>query len=287
MRTLTIIAIALALLGTPARADHYAGFYVIPVASHVSGAFGTMWMSDVAIQNFQSSPLTVELVFIESGFGNTFNNVFPLESVPNAAMTIPAGGTALLKDVLNNFRGQSSSIGAILAGSSDGRPFAITSRAYVNASGGGTIGQTVTPARDFLENAAGDVNEAIATAYLPGLISNSRFRSNLGFVAGTAGGSALIVDFTWRDAGGATIGTKSFLIGAGELVHAQFPATGSFDAGSAEVRISAGDGAVVPYASIVDNTSGDGVFVLGQFPNNVPFASNVRRSVFEKLFRQK
>lgn len=277
-----IAAVVTLLFAAAGHAAQYADFYVVPVASHTSGAFGTFWMTDLAIQNFQSRPITVNLVLIESGEGN-FQNV----SAVGVPAVIPAGGSLALRDVLAS-QGKPEIAGAILVGAD--APFAMTSRTYVTAAGGGTIGQTVPPARDFIENSLGDTTNATAVAYLPGLVNNTQFRTNLGFVAGTSNTSvgSMVIEVTMRDAAGAVLGTRTFEIPAGSFRHLQFSsravADRTFDVGSAEVKILAGDGALVTYASIVDNVSADSVLVLGEFPPNAAFASLGSRSVFRQLF---
>lgn len=259
------VAFALLLAAVTASADHYASFYVIPVASHTGGAFGTSWMSDIAIQNFQTVPLMVEMTFVRSGEGPG-NNVVAL----GPPTVVPAGGNVIMNDVLAGI--SASEAGAILVGAD--APFALTSRSYVTTPSGDTIGQTVVPARDFLENSVGDTDNTTAAAYLPGLISNSRFRTNLGFVAATSNtGDGMTIQVTVRRADGTATGTRTFIVRRQRIQHLQFSSTtvgsGTFDIGSAEFRITAGDGAVVPYASVIDNGSADAVFVLGQFPPNL------------------
>jgi hypothetical protein len=259
-----IVALALLAGAVTASADHYASFYVIPVASHVRGLFGTNWMSDVAIQNFQSTPLMVDMTFVRTGEG-VGDNVVAL----GATTVVPPGGSVMMQDVLAAVG--PSEAGAILIGAD--APFAVTSRSYVMTASGDTIGQTVIPARDFLESSLGDTDETLAVAYVPGLISNSRFRTNLGFVAAANNNlQGMTVQVTVRRADGTPTGTRTFLIPRG-IRHLHFSSTtvgsGTFDIGSAEFRIVAGDGAVVPYASVINNATADAVFVLGQFPPNV------------------
>lgn len=278
-----LIAFLTIFLAPAAFADHYSEFYVIPVASHLPGALGTVWRSDIAIQNFQSTPLTVSLVLIESGEGNS-NNVSALSST---GTTIPAGGTVILGDVLGN-EGNPELAGAIMVGAD--APFAVTSRLYNLPPSGGTFGQTVPGVSDFVENAIGDTDNAMATAFLPGLINNSRFRTNIGFVAGTSNSATapMRIQVSLKNAAGVLLGTQSFNIAPGGFRHLQFSSTvvasGTWDSAGAEIRIVSGDGAVVPYASVVDNTTGDAVFLVGQFPANTPFAKLTRPSVFRELF---
>ncbi|MEO8218962.1 MAG: hypothetical protein ABI718_17950, partial [Acidobacteriota bacterium] len=184
MRKLAMAAVlAILLVPCSAFANHYADFYVIPVAVNAPGVNNTSWMSDIAIYNFRNVPLTLQLTFVQSGSG-TANNVEGLDPIDLPAF-VPARGNALLKDVLSGVT-IPPRLGAILIGG-DG-PFAVTSRTY-NQSGNGTYGQTVLPARDFLENATGTVANATAFAYIPGLKVNSRYRTNLGFAAATLNGT--------------------------------------------------------------------------------------------------
>lgn len=295
MKTRIVSALAVMLLtAAVARAGHYADFYVIPVAAHTPGVNGTMWMSDVAIQNFQSTPLTVELALIESGEGNP-DNVFPIATgATSTSATVPPHGSVLLRDILEDHRGLASVTGAILIGSD--RPFAVTSRTYSMTPDGNTIGQTVPPARDFIENTIGDTDLTTAVAYIPGLIDNGRFRSNLGAVIGNASAtSPLVVTVNIRDAAGVSAGTRTITVPAGNFVHQQFNArsvigTRIFDIGSAEFRITEGNGAVVPYASVIDNATADAVFITGMFPNNAAASASASStsppSIFRKLLKQ-
>lgn len=285
-----LLTLATALLLTPgaAFANHYADFYVIPVASHTMGLNGTLWMSDVAIQNFQTTPITVELTFVQSG-ENNLDNISQLNVGDAGTVTVPAKGSVILKDVINNrpFTQNNMATGAILIGAD--KPFAVTSRSYSMSPTGDSIGQTVVPARDFLENAVLDTNNAMATAYIPGLISNGQFRSNLGFVAATTNGTGgMRIDVTVRKADGSIAGTRQFIIAPGSIEHLQFSVRSfspdPFDAGSAEFSIAVGDGAVIPYGSVIDNGTADAVFVLGQFPPNAPFPGGKQApTVFRKF----
>ena len=266
-----------------AHAAHYADTYVIPVAGHVMGANGTMWMSDVAIRNFSNAPLVVEFVVIESG-DFTEDNVYPLSStaVPNGTLTVGANNTVHLRDIMAGHRGMESSIGALIVGAN--APFAITSRAYSSRS---PLGQTVLPARDFLDNSFGTADNA-GFAYIPGVMNNAAARTNIGFVAGSGGSTAqMTIEVSVRNAAGGVVGTRSFVLPAGRFEHMQFSlrsiAPGAFDVGSVDVRIAEGEGVVVPYASIVDNTTGEAAYIMGVTPPTGPAALRRIPSLFRSL----
>ena len=275
MRRLALVLI-LSCCPVLLMAGQYSDLYVIPVAGHVTGSDGSTWMSDVAIQNIQATPLTVQLVVIRSG-EVVSDNVASLSTV-----TIPANGTRILRDVMS---GMSQTLGAIMIGAD--RPFAVSSRAYNANAAGATQGQSVTPLRDFLDNTLATSDLSNATAFVAGLTSNSHYRTNLGFVAGSTF-SGLTLDVTLRGADGTTLGTRRFSIPANGFEHVQFSstsvATQAFDEASATYRIVSGSGTVAPYASVVDNLSGAAFFIGGQFPPNAPFPSST--TVFRTLFEQ-
>lgn len=285
-KTLKAVLVAsLLILPTLAFAAHYADFYVIPVVSKTSGVNGTQWMSDVAVQNFSGSEMTVSMTFIESGEGRA-DNVTPVVVSGATTFNIRAGGSLLIRDVLKDIRPNGNAIGSLLIGSD--RAFAVTSRSYSMSPSGDTVGQTVLPARDFLENAVGITNNAMATAYIPGLISNDRFRTNLGFVAASGNlSSTMGVEFRLKDSTGSTIGSRTFAVAPGNFTHVQFSSkslsTASFDIGSVEVRITQGSGAVVPYASVIDNVTADAVYVTGQFPPNTARPKAGSKSIFQEM----
>jgi hypothetical protein len=280
-KSLLILFFAL-LAPVAARAAHYADTYVIPVVGHVEGANGTMWMSDLAIRNFSNAPLTVELVVIESG-SDTADNVYPLMSTGvSGTITVPANNTVQLRDVMAGYRGMTNSIGALVVGAN--APFALTSRAYSNRA---PLGQTVLPARDFLDNSFGTADNA-GFAYIPGIVSNASARTNVGFVAGSGGSAAqMVVEVMVRNAAGGIVGTRSFVIPAGRFQHMQVPvrsiAAGSFDIGSVDVRIAEGEGVVVPYASVIDNTTGEAAYIMGVTPPTGPAMPLWRPSLFRSL----
>lgn len=284
MRKTTLILLACALLATgAAHAGHYADTYVIPVVGHVQGANGATWMSDLSIRNFGTAPLTVQMVVIESGF-DTADNVHPLMSDADAdgAITVVPGATVQLRDIMRNHRGRTNNLGALIVGAD--APFAVTSRAYSNSM---LLGQTVPATRDFLDNSFGTADNT-ATAYIPGIVNNASARTNVGFVAGSAGSSAqMTVEVSVRNGAGGVVGTRSITIPAGRFAHMQFPvssfAPGQFEIGSADFRITEGEGVVVPYASVIDNTTREATYIMGVFPETGA-PQSLRGSIFQSLF---
>ncbi|MEO8033066.1 MAG: hypothetical protein ABI837_01445 [Acidobacteriota bacterium] len=295
MRKTTFLTMILGLLLlTPmarAQSSVYSDTYVLPVAAHVTGINGT-WATDVTITNFNATDLTVQLVLVESGEGNS-DNIFPVttSTIVDGSVRVPAGTTVLFKDILNGYKGGSSASGALILGGDE--PFAVTSKIYLQTATGTSLGQVITPVRDFFENSTGR-SDNTQVAVIPGIINNATTRTNIGIVAGagSAGGATFAVEVTIKDSRGTVLGKKLITIPPGNFTQTQFnvasalnnPAT-NFDLGSAEFRLVQGTGAVVPYASIVENSTGNGMYVAAQFPANVAFAktgfsSNIFRSLF-------
>ncbi|HSP34497.1 MAG TPA: hypothetical protein VLU46_09300 [Thermoanaerobaculia bacterium] len=229
-------------------AAQFRDFYVIPVAAHAPGANNTDWRTDVAIQNIQSTPVAIEMALVESGEALS-DNIQPV----GTTVTVAAGQTVILRDVLNNYRGRASASGALLVGGD--KAFAITSRTY-NQTPAGTLGQTVAAFGDV----ATDGSDDGSTLFIPGLVQNSAFRTNLGLLM-SATSKPMTVSVMVNGA------TRMFTVQPGVTTHIQFPvtsvATAPFDAAGAVVKIVDGSGTVIGYASVVDNGTGDASFISG------------------------
>jgi hypothetical protein len=286
-RSLLVFACVL-LMSSAAHANHYADTYVIPVVGHVAGAGNTMWMTDVVVRNFRPAPLDVQFLIVESGFDTT-NNVHPLTTATNnGTVTIPANGTVLFEDILDGHRGRAGVTGSLIIGADF--PFAVTSRTYNSSV---PLGQTVPPTANFLVNSFGNADNA-AVAYVPGIVNNATLRTNIGFTAGSGAtdGTPMVVEITLRNATGGPVGTRSVTIPSGSFMHYQFPIAEilspgvALELGSADFRVTQGEGAVVPYASIVHNATATATYVMGQFPEPAPFTTSSNRfapSVFRSL----
>lgn len=288
---LTLLLLCLAAPAALHAQSVYSDTYVIPVVAHTPGAFGTTWMSDVVLTNFHATPLTVQLIVIESGENNS-DNIFPLTGgAVDGAVTVAPNTTVILRDVLAGYNGRTSSSGALIVGGD--QTFAITSRTYSTGPNGvSNGGQTVTPVRDFFENSTGRSDNSFV-AVLPGITNNASTRTNIGFVAGSgsAAGATFAVQVTIRNAAGTSLGTKLVTIAPGNFTHTQFSVSSitstPFDIGSAELRIVGGLGSVVPYASVIDNNSGNASYIMGQFPASTALGkgaidSNIFRSLFHR-----
>lgn len=283
-RSLLVLACML-LMSSAAYANHFSDTYVIPVVGHVRGAGNTMWKTDVVIRNFRSEPLEVDFIVIESGL-DTRDNVHPLTTATNnGTVTIPANGTVLFKDILDGHRGMSNLTGSLIIGADF--PFVVTSRTYNDSV---PLGQTVPPTANFLVQSFGNADNT-AFAYVPGIVNNATTRTNIGFTAGSAApdGAPMVVEITVRNANGAVVGSRNVTIEAGNFMHYQFPvsellqAGSSLELGSVDFRVTQGEGAVVPYASVIDNATSVATYIMGSLPETTPFTSKRSPDVFRSI----
>ena len=219
--------------------------HVIPAVAHAPGANGTNFVSDVRILNRGSQTAQITAVFTPSGQDG---------SVSFAAVNLsiaPQQVLALDDVVARTF--QSVGTGALAVGGD--ADLVITSRTYTT-SANGTYGQFIPSA------------ESSGTLYyVPQLQTNDAFRTNLGF-AETAGGSGT-VRVTVLDPSGATIEQHDIAVVPFEQLQTGITARG---ASAARIEVVTGSARIVAYGSVVDNVSGDPIFIPGQPPPSGPRA---------------
>ena len=136
------------------------------------------------------------------------------------------------------FFGREQTLGLVRFGPTTG--ILATARIYTD-TGAGTVGQFVPFAT---EGHGGDLLQ---------LEASDNFRTNLG--AANVGSAPVVARFTMFDAAGNTLATTERVLQPQELT--QFPLT----VNAARVRV---DGDVLAYASVIDNRSGDAIFVPAQ-----------------------
>jgi hypothetical protein len=244
MNVVRLLALTLCVASTAAAAE-YSDLYIIPVAGHVRGAFGTSWRSDLALHNLQMVPIEVELVLVESGRSPS------TAPVAVTGVHLLPGETRMLADVLGDL--DRDLTGALIIGAE--LPFAVTSRTWAELPNGRTLGQTVAPVA-----LTGTANDAAA---LPFLTTDARQRSNLGLFA-AASHAPLVVELELLSESGASLGSQVIVAGEPGFIHRQLAIPPSDASVTAIVRILEGDGIVVPYASIVDNATAEAAFVSGE-----------------------
>lgn len=212
----------------------------IPAVAHADGANSSVWRSDLRLFNPDEEQANVTLTYYPSS---------------GAAMThvITIGGrqTASLEDIVaTTFH--ANGVGAMRITSN--RELLAASRTY-NALPGGTFGQ------DVRVLPASETVQANQVARLSGL-TNDGYRTNLGLF--NLGSAPLELSLELRGAGGASLATRTQRLEGHQMLQQDvFALMGVSAATTASLSISttSGNSAYAAYASIVDNRSGDPVFV--------------------------
>jgi PKD repeat protein len=219
----------------------------IPAVGRAPGVAGTFWRSDVTIFNPGLTTMTLSLRYLAAGQDNR-------NAVAHSVSVAPSR-TVVIADITQSL-GVSSGSGALQVSWSGATGPIVTSRTYTTTDGGGTYGQSIDPVTSFAND-----------SYVPGLRSDSSFRSNVGFVNG--GDTQLTVTATLLSDSGGILGTTQIGLSPRSQVQyavgALFPAANTPRAGTLTLLAHAdGSPNLFAYGSIVDNASGDPVFFGGR-----------------------
>jgi len=210
--------------------------YWLAVGSHVSGAGGTQWRTDLGVLNASGASASIEVRLYTSG------------GVISQTATVPAGAQSVFTDVVGQL-GHSGS-GAIEVASS--RPVRVTSRTY-NQTPAGTYGQ------DYGAYPAGSGMAAGQSAFLGQLAEDANYRTNIGLT--NTGTSPATVQVKLFDAAGSQLTVYSVTLAPGEWKQENRPfftraGQTNMTRGYAQVVVSAGSG-IIAYASVIDARTGD------------------------------
>lgn len=213
----------------------------IAAVAHAPGANGTTFISDIRLFNRDVRPAQVMAFFTPTG-GDGRTNF--------AAVKITVGPQQIvgLDDIVRNAlqafgTGQLELLDA-------GENIEIVSRTYTRSSGG-TFGQFIPSAVPGDALGSGDLPLSI-----PGLENTAAFRSNIGFAEVSGASGEIHVRF--YDAGGNAVADEVY--GIAPFGHVQTRVNAAGEAIRAEVTL-VGGARVLPYGSVVDNASGDAIFV--------------------------
>ena len=256
MRHIARVLIGLAavlILAWPVPAHSASGYalwnwYVIPAAAHVDGLQGTFWRTDISIVNpYSWRSVTVTVKLLKSDTDNT--------SGASRSYTLGPAQTLTLRDVVDQVFGFYGT-GALVIWADQSVYFTATARTYTGAAG--TFGQT--------ENAQQYVGGNGGLGLIAGLRNDNQFRSNLGAV--NASNVALTLTVGVYGTSGAFLGSKTITLQPWS--HTQFGVgtfAGAFTEGYARWTCQATTSRVqwLAYGSVVDNVSGDAVFVEDRY----------------------
>jgi len=223
------------------------GRITVPAAAHSPGARDTIWRTDLDVLNPTSGTVTYNLSYLAQGRDNGVR--------PGYSFSLDPGQSRRHLDVVESVFGTEGA-GAIQVTPSGGS-VVVVSRTFTEEDTG-TYGQFIPGFQDSSALHAGE------TAILPGLKASNRYRTNIGFASGVAG--SVSVEYTIYGPDGTVLleGSEALLsygaIQIGDILSGI--ADQELDAW-AEVRTSTPGAILFPYASVVDNDSGDPVFIPG------------------------
>ena len=213
----------------------------IAAVAHAPGANGTTFITDVRLFNRGSSAANVTAIFTPTGADGRVN--FAAVKIVIQPLQI-----VVVDDIVQSLM-QSSGTGQLhIVGASD--QIVTNSRTYT-PSASGTFGQLVSSAVASESIGAGD-----APLSIPGLENTDGFRSNIGFAE--VNGAAGEVHVRFFDAAGTPVGDEVY--GIAPFGHVQTRVNPTGEALRAEVRV-VGGGRVLAYGSMIDNLSGDAIFI--------------------------
>lgn len=238
-----------------------AGESFIAAAAHAPGANGTFFTTDVRIVNLGSASASFDLTFLPSNQDNSLATA--------VSVTVPARGSAQLDDVVLKKFNVTNGGGALRISSTV--PYVATSRTSTTSASGcpGSFGQYIPATQTDAALTRGVIANVRASAS-----SGSGFRTNVGFVNPLR--ESVKVNLTLRNSSASALAQNSITLLP--LGHTQgslatlFGYSGSDD--NLYVEFDAATG-VIGYGSVVDNQSGDPIFVGASRDDGTPAAKSI------------
>ena len=232
----------------------------IPSAAHLSGAVGTNWRTDLELYN----PGVTQCDFSIELLARDRNNASPAST----SFQLGPGLAARYPDVLASVFSFTGS--AALRVTPSSCILQVSSRTFNNTPSG-TYGQLV-PGRPVVTAVPADVPVRLIQLSESGT-SGSGFRTNIGFVNATSNSMRLTIDL--YDASGTLLGTvPSHLTTLRPLEYRQVDrvfrsvTSTAISDGYAVLSTDTPDGAFFAFASVVDNRTGDPIFMSELQPVN-------------------
>lgn len=235
---------------SPVRRRNAAARLVIPGIADLDGA-AARWTSDVRIFNPGAAAAQATLTFTPQDSSQT---------PATGSVTIAPGTTRTLDSIVRTFFGRTNAGGALTIAAADGQSLIASARTYAT-QGAGTYGQFI-PALNAADGAGRDGR----TLQFVQVEESENFRSNLG-VMETAGAPAT-VEVTARRERSDELRTLTLTLRPNEFVQLnsvlrQMGLPKTYNARLA-VRVTAGDGKIAAYVSMIDNRTQDPTYIPAQ-----------------------
>lgn len=247
----------------PSQAPFGETTILFPVVAHAEGNQNTSWRSDVRIFNPAAwREAEIRLVLIPpSGEHST--------GPRQTDVIVPHRSVVALDDIVKQRFGLSSAQGSLLVQDPSGTIIHGTSRTYTT-SASGTYGQFVAPdVAGLSSTGAGDP----ALIVLP--TAGVDHRVNIGITEVT-GRQATVAVTLIDSSNGVALGPSSFHLvepHANIQLNGVLPDPERADGADPYVAVAVvqGEGRIVTYGSVIDNRTGDAVFITGATPRVTPF----------------
>jgi len=223
-------------------------------AAYTPGAGTTFWQTDASLWNYGTSDASVVIALLKA---NQSNLNPQLQTV-----TVPAGKGLLLSNILNStFSTSNAGLGFGTTSSS----VLIESRFYNTASAcGGTYGMFVPCLATTKALRSSKASQGSFHFLRYSTNSSTGFRTNLGFVSGSA--FNVQVEIRLFNDSGQQIGNplpytlRPFEHYQYTRVH-EWVSSPSVTRGTAKIKVLTVGGEVYPYAMVIDNVSGDPIYM--------------------------
>lgn len=253
-----LMILGLSVLPLAARAQYpEREMLVVPAVASAQGLGDTYWRTDLWITNQSAEHLVLTVQYLcRSGCGATAS--------PSQVIGLAPDQVRLVPDIIGTLFQMPESSGAlaIYPGPSDTpAAFFAASRTYTVApSGYGTYGVAI-PAIDSTQVTQRAMFIGLASS---GSDRTSGFRTNVG-AAPTRGGGT--VTYHLKDSGGQTLGVPLTLpMWRPQQIDDIFSAVGAGDIVVQDAMLEVTSTArAIPYALVIDNRTGDSVFLPGAF----------------------
>ena len=227
----------------------------IPAAASAHGQQGTFWTTSAWLHNGSDDLADVYGAFLSQGRDNS-----AAVAAPMFLATIPAHGTLALEDLVSELGSSDATGGLYLLGELDRLdaplPFLyVTSQTSTpNAAGQGSYGQGI-PA------VSGDIATRAVAA---GACQSAQKRTNVGVLNTSSHPIALSI--TVLDANGTVAATTMWTLAPYEQRQVGLPSFGisSLSGGTVVFSRTSDDGSYCGYLSIIDQDTGDAVYVAAQ-----------------------
>jgi Family of unknown function (DUF5719) len=245
-RLIGLIAVG-ALVAAPALAIHPGTELFVSAASRGPGVGTSVWVTDLYLYNPNNTAANVTIYWLVRGQANT--------SPISTALTVGAGQTAVLEDIIKSRFGLDTGNGAFRL-TSDVPVMA--NAAIINKAGGTEFGQGFEAIPVGASIPAGSTTDVVA------LKSNADYRTN--YIIMDTSGSGSQATASVVDPSGVELAHKTYTLGAYEPVLESMTSFGAPAFQDGTLVVSVTSGAVITAASRINQNSGDPLTLSASWP---------------------